>query len=92
MIVFKNIPIVGCLFHFIKTIRLKALKSGIFSNDLNENTENLIKELGSIPFLFNNNNDIIEEIFEKCKKYYEDNYILFYNNYKLYFLTNWQKY
>ena len=50
MIVFKNIRIIVCLFHYIKNIRLKALKSGLFSNDVNENTENLIKELGSIPF------------------------------------------
>ncbi len=62
-LVFKKNRVVGCAFHYIKSIRLKALKLGLYSNINRSITNKMIKELGSTPFLFNINHQIIEDIF-----------------------------
>ncbi len=55
------------MFHYIKNIRLQALEQGLYSINNSVKTNEMIKELGSYPFLFNNNNFIIEEIFTNMK-------------------------
>lgn len=65
------------MFHYIKNIGLQALKQGLYSIDNSLKNDKMIKELGSTPFLFNNNNFIIEEIFTKYKNQYSNE--IYYN-------------
>ena len=91
-IVFKNIRVVGCMFHYIKNIRLQAVKHGLYSIEKSENIESMIKELGAAPFLFYNNSHIIEDIFDKYEHIFSNNNIILFNKYKNYFISTWLSY
>ena len=51
----------------------------------------MIKELGSSPFLFHNNN-IISNIFDNYEKIFNNNNIIIFNKYKKYFKSTWLDY
>ena len=92
--VFPNTRHVGCLFHFIKNIRLNLLKLGLYNEEIKEKTYNLLKAIGQFPFKYNdNNNNIIEQTFNYYEKIYEDgeNKNIFIK-FKEYFLNSWKYY
>jgi len=70
--IFKEVRIVGCLFHYIKDIRLNALKMGLFNKTINSTTENFIRELSAAPFNYENNFNILTDIFRKYENIYEN--------------------
>lgn len=80
------------MFHYIKNIRIQALKHGLYSIDKSENIDSMIKELGADPFLFNNNSHIIEDIFDKYEYIFSNNNIILFNKYKKYFISTWLSY
>lgn len=90
--VFKNIRVAGCLFHYIKNIRLEALKHGLYSLDISNKIDHMIKELGSAPFIFHINNNIINDIFENYEKIFNQDNIIIFNKYKKYFIFTWLNY
>ena len=89
--VFNNIRIVGCMFHYIKNIRLNALKFGLFTKINEVITDNLIKDLSIIPYKYYINNNIINSIFENYECKYNDDTIKYnFNKFKNYFMKNWE--
>ena len=70
--IFEGIRHTGCLFHYIKNIRLNLNKIGLFKKNISNISQDLLKELGSIPFNVHNNNNIINEIFDKYSYKYSD--------------------
>ena len=67
---FINIRNVGCLYHYIKNIRLNMKKIHLFQKDIKEICDRLLKDLGTIPFKIHNNNNIINIIFDTYKAEY----------------------
>ena len=59
---------VGCLFHYVKNLKLKMSKLGLFDKDKKESFNELFKNLSSIPFNINNNYVLINDIFSEFKK------------------------
>jgi len=68
--VFTNIRHVGCLFHYIKILRLNLSKIGLFRNNIKDVTIKFLTKLGAIPFRFNDNPNIIGEIFDEYNTLY----------------------
>jgi uncharacterized protein with FMN-binding domain len=62
--IFKHCRHIGCLFHFIKNIRLNMLKIGLLNTNLKDISNNLLSKISSIPFLINDNPNLINDIFE----------------------------
>ena len=80
-------------FHYIKNIRLNLNKIGLFKKNISNISQDLLKELGSIPFNVHNNNNIINEIFDKYSyKYSDKDDNIKYENFKSYFIKTWNKY
>ena len=69
---FKNIRHVGCMFHYIKNIRLNLLKIGLINNEIVELSDELLKNLGTNPFKINDNPNIIVEIFNQFETQYKE--------------------
>ena len=65
--VFQNVRHVGCLFHYIKNLRLKMSKFDLFSKDNKDFFYELFKSLSSLPFNINDNYDLINDIFAEFK-------------------------
>ena len=91
--VFNNIRHVGCLFHYIKILRLNLSKIGLFRNNIKDLTTKFLSKLGIIPFKFNDNPNIIDGIFSEYNTLYikETDKNLFLK-FKYYFLENWVEY
>ena len=91
--VFKNIHIIGCMFHYIKNLRLNGLKLGLFSKNYQNITDQLIKDLSIISYKFFSNNNIINDIFDiyDCK-YFKESIKYNYNKFKIYFRKNLECY
>lgn len=60
------------MLHFIKHLRVKALKLGLFNNDCTAITENLLKELSISPYKYEDNHNLFEKIFDKYEKEYQN--------------------
>ena len=91
--VFNNIRHIGCLFHFVKNIRLNLLKIGLINNEIIHITDEFLKDLSSTPFRINDNPIIIEDIFEKYEKFYNNtDYYKQYTKFKKYFYDTWLYY
>ena len=81
---FPNIRRLGCFFHFFYNIRKKLKEYNIIKKEnINEDNE-FLKDILSIPFKIQNNENIIDDIF---KKYSKDSNI---NNFKNYFYKQWE--
>ena len=65
--VFIGIRQVGCYFHFIKNNRLKMSKLGLFSSKYSEYGNNILKDISLLPFNYDSNKNIIEDIFKDYK-------------------------
>ena len=87
--IFKGISHTGCLFHYIKNIRLNMNRIGLFKRNI---FNIILKELGAIPFNFHFNNNIINEIFDKFNNIYSDESDnIKYVNFRDYFIKTWKK-
>ena len=81
---FPNIRRLGCFFHFSYNIRKKLKEYNIIKKEnINEDNE-FLKDILSIPFKIQNNENIIDDIF---KKYSKDSNI---NKFKNYFYKQWE--
>ena len=90
--IFKNIKIIGCYFHYMQALDRNARKLG-FYKEKNRDLLNILKDLGKFPFLFTNDNDIIDNYFKYIKK--ENKNSEYYNNildYEIYFKNTWIEY
>lgn len=58
-----------------KNFRIKCFKKGLFNKQYYNITNNFIKELSSIPFNYESNKNIMNNIFDKCEKLYGENSI-----------------
>ena len=91
--VFPKIRIVGCLFHYVKQIRLKLGKYGLLTQEYLENSNILLKELSTAPFTLYKNKDFITDTFEKIIKLSTDeNHTNLLMKFKNYFKNTWNKY
>jgi len=70
--IFLKVRKIGCLFHFIKNIRLNLNKIGLYNTNISDKIDILLSRIGTIPFKIQNNNKIIDEIFNEFEKYYKD--------------------
>ena len=81
---FQNIRQLGCFFHFSYNIRKKLKEYNIIKKEnINEGNE-FLKDILSIPFKIQNNENIIDDIFQKYNK---DSNI---NNFRNYFYKQWE--
>ena len=51
-IVFPNVNIIGCYFHFMKNLRKKANNLHLLTDELKDQTNNLLKELSYLPYTY----------------------------------------
>lgn len=65
--VFIGIRQVGCYFHFVKNNKLKMFKLGFLSAKYSEYSINILKDISLLPFNYDNNKNIIEDIFTDYK-------------------------
>ena len=78
--IFPNSLRIGCLFHYKQDI-LRNLKSyGLYKDSIKEESQNLLKDLGKIPFYYNGDMNIFDEECKRLKKKYI-NHNNFINNY-----------
>ena len=68
---------VGCYYHYYRNLREKAREYKLLFKEKKEYTKLMLKELYMLPFIYNDNNNKIQEI--KNKYYSKD------ENYKNYF-------
>ena len=88
--VFKNIRYVGCMFHYIKNLRLNLLKIGLINNEISNLTKELLINLGTISFKINDNPNIIEEIFKRFETQYKGtDYIKNFKRFEKYIYDTW---
>ena len=66
--VFPKSRIVGCMFHYIKQLRLLLSKYGLFISEYENTTNELFKALSKSPFVFHNNKNYIENTFNDYLK------------------------
>ena len=89
-IVFKNIRHVGCLFHYVKNIRLNLSKLGLYNKNTIQLSNELLKELTTIPFKYQIDNKIFDKIFRIFEEKNSDNeFIHLYIKFKQYYKDNW---
>ena len=89
-IVFKNIRHVGCLFHYVKNIRLYLSKLGLYNKNTTQLSNELLKELTTIPFKYQIDNKIFDKIFRIFEEKNSDNeFIYLYIKFKQYYKDNW---
>lgn len=88
--VFIGIRQVGCYFHFIKNNRLKMSKLGFFSAIYSEYIINILKDISLLPFNYDNNKNIIEDIFTNLDSENNENIVLLImvKKYENYFIKN----
>lgn len=96
-IVFPEVRHVGCLFHYVKNLRLRMSKLGLFAKGKKEIFYELFKNLSSIPFNINDNYEVINDIFSEFKNSLnKDNEELvnlnLLNKLEKYFNKTWKKY
>ena len=70
--IFNEIRHAGCLFHFIKNVRLNLVKIELYHCDITYITDLLLKKKGSLPFKIHDNNIIINDIFKEFDKKYNN--------------------
>ena len=63
--VFKEVRHVGCLFHYVKQMRLNMCKIGLYNHDYKEYSDDLLKDLTTIPFIYNDNKDVLKTVYDK---------------------------
>ena len=88
-IVFPTIKLIGCYFHFIKQVRLNLGKKGLLINEFAH--EEFLKEIAKFPFIYFNNPNCFDEIFNQYKKLYINNedIIKLIKNFEKYFKDTW---
>ena len=65
----------------------------VYLKNISKITQDLLKELGAIPFNVHNNNIIINEIFDKfSNKYSDEADNIKYINFREYFIKAWNKF
>lgn len=91
-LLFPKIHHIGCLFHFVQALRRKIGNLGLLKKEFDH--KEFLKDLSSIPFLYNKNKNIINNIFEIYeKKYNKKNDILqIIKSYKAYFINQWNSF
>ena len=78
--IFPNALRIACLFHYKQDI-LRNLKSyGLYKDSIKEESQNLLKDLGKIPFYYNGDMNVFDEECKRLKKKYI-NHNNFINNY-----------
>ena len=98
-LVLKDIQHIGCLFHYVKNIRLKMSKYGFFSKFYKNLSNDLFHDLSALPFIYNDEISNIKNIFNKYKNIAkhddtENNKIL-YNiliEFEKYYNSNWKRF
>ena len=66
--IFPNSQRIACLFHFKQDI-LRNLKTyGLYKDSIKEESQNLLKDLGKIPFYYNGDMNIFDEECKRLKK------------------------
>jgi len=66
--IFPNALRIACLFHYKQDI-LRNLKSyGLYKDSIKEESQNLLKDLGKIPFYYNGDMNIFDEECKRLKK------------------------
>ena len=65
---------VGCYYHYCRNLREKAREYNLLNKEHTEESNKMLKELYKAPFIYNDNNQIIQEI--------KDNYYKKNHNYK----------
>ena len=90
---FPNVRRIGCFYHYSYNIR-KNIKERILNTmdenernnkDITNKMKNFLIDILMIPFKIQNNNNIVNEIFNKYKEVY-------YEKFKKYFFSQWVKY
>ena len=77
----------GCYIHYCRNLREKAREYKLLYKEKKEYTKLMLKELYMLPFIYNDNNNKIQEI--KNKYYSKDEN---YKNYFEYFEKQWANY
>jgi hypothetical protein len=86
--VFKNKRQVGCFYHYCRNIRERAVEMGLFKKINKDEANNFLNEFYKMPFLFYQNNKILDDIklnYSKKNSLYEDYFIYFENQWLQYF-------
>jgi hypothetical protein len=86
--VFKNKRQVGCFYHYCRNIRERAVEMGLFKKINKDEANNFLNEFYKMPFLFYQNNKILDDIklnYSKKNSLYEDYLIYFENQWLQYF-------
>lgn len=80
---------IGCLFHYVKQIRIKLGQFGLLINEFNN--VDCLKDLAKIPFLYNANNNLVEVIKKEYINLYNNNEDIkkLINNFFNYFNETW---
>ena len=65
--VFKEVRHVGCLFHYVKQMRFNMCKIGLYNRDYKEYSDDLLKDLTTIPFIYNDNKEVLKTVYDKYK-------------------------
>ncbi len=68
---FPQVRHVGCFFHYVQGLRREMGKLGLINECFEY--EKLLKELSSIPFTYNKNKNIVNDLFANFEKIYEKN-------------------
>ena len=91
--VFVNVRLMGCLFHFVKNIRLNMGKYGLLINEYLEFSENLLKEISKGPFVYYKNNYYFKDLFDEANKnIIDENHKNILTKFIKYFYKNWNIY
>ena len=91
--VFPKSRIVGCMFHYIKQLRLLLSKYGLFISEYENTTNELFKALSKSPFVFHNNKNYIENTFiDYLKNSIDENHKNLILKFKKYYFKQWMQY
>lgn len=89
---FPKIRKVGCLFHYIKQLRLNMNKKGLINENFNH--KEFLTDLSSIPFKINNDKYLLSNIFSVyINRYKKDKHISdLLESFKTYYNNTWKKF
>ena len=85
---------IRCLFHYSQALMRNIKSFGLYKKEYKLESDKLLKKLIEIPFLYYDNNNIIEDIFDEFINNNNSNkvYIQLLNNFKTYFIKEWTNY
>ena len=92
-IIFPKVKLIGCFFHYMFNLDKTARKYGLYKFNNNE-VRYIIKELGAIPFIYTDDNKIINKTFDILKEKYkfDEGILNLLNNYESYYRYQWIRY